>query len=284
MIRYIVITPARDEEKFLPRLIDAMVQQTVTPDRWIIIDDGSADATAAILDDASAKYPWIEPHHLPRNRPRAPGGESVVMQFMTPSICEQFDYILRLDADLSFAADFAELLLIEFAHDPQLGIAGPTLYEPAGDDWYEIRMPSFHTRGAAKMYSRACFAAIEGLDAGLGWDTLDEARAMMLSFRTRSFPHIKAMHHRPQGAASGWKARSAAGLSAYNVGYSPFFMMARAARQTFSTPFPFAGVLLLIGYFKGYFSGRRRIAAPELVKFIRKQQMRRLLLMESLWR
>jgi hypothetical protein len=125
--------------------------------------------------------------------------------------------------------------------------------------------------------------AIGGLDSGLGWDTLDEAHAMMLGFRTRSFRRIKAKHHRPQGAASGWKARIAAGLSAYNVGYSPLFLTARAIRQTFSPPVPFAGALMLIGYLQGYFQRRRRIATPEIVKFIRQQQMRRLMLRESLW-
>lgn len=281
---YIIITPARDEEKFLPRLIDSMVQQTVTPDCWIVIDDGSADATARILDHAAERHAWIRPHHLRRDRPRAPGGESVVMQFMTPATCAQYDFILRLDADLSFEPNFSESLLAEFARDPKLGIAGPTLYEPEGLEWHEVPMPSFHTRGAAKMYSRACFAAIGGLDAGLGWDTLDEARAMMLGFGTRSFRNITARHHRPQGAASGWKAPLAAGLSAYNVGYSPLFMLARAARQSLLPPFPFGGALLLAGYMKGYLRRDRRTAAPELIKFIRKQQMRRLFLMESLWR
>jgi biofilm PGA synthesis N-glycosyltransferase PgaC len=282
--RYVVITPARDEEKFLPRLIESMVQQTRLPARWIVIDDGSSDATAAILDDAAKKYSWIEPQHLSRNRPRAAGGESVIMQFIPLSAAEKYDYVLRLDADLSFDADFAELMLKEFDRDAKLGIAGPTLWEPSGSNWHEIAMPAFHTRGAAKMYSRDCFKAIGGLDAELGWDTLDEARAMMLGFRTRSFRHIKARHHRPQGAASGWKARIAAGESAYKVGYSPLFMLARAARQTFSTPFPVAGALLFGGYLKGYLHRGRRSAGPELIKFIRQQQVRRLLMMESLWR
>ena len=89
--------------------------------------------------------------------------------------------------------------------------------------------PSFHTRGAAKLYSSACFAAIGGLEAGLGWDTIDEVRAMMLGFSTRNFRHIRAYHHRPQGTDGGlWQGRKAAGRAAYNVGYSPVFLMARA--------------------------------------------------------
>ena len=133
MTRYIAIPPARDEEKLLPGLVASMAAQNWTPDRWIIIDDGSADATAEILDEAARKYSWIEPHHLPRNRPRAPGGECVITQFLPHEACQEYDYILRLDADVSFESGVIDLLLEEFARDPKLGIASPTLYLADGD-------------------------------------------------------------------------------------------------------------------------------------------------------
>ena len=60
MDRYIAITPARDEEQFLPGLITSMAAQTRLPERWIVIDDGSADGTAQILDDAAREHRWIE--------------------------------------------------------------------------------------------------------------------------------------------------------------------------------------------------------------------------------
>jgi glycosyltransferase involved in cell wall biosynthesis len=282
MNRYLVITPARDEEQFLPRLIDSVVSQRPQPTRWIVINDGSADRTASILDAAATKFPWIEPRHLERNRVRAPGGESVITKYLPAEVRQQYDYILRLDADISFAADFCQLLFTEFARDPEIGIAGPTLYEPDDLGWHEIRQPGFHTRGAAKMYSSACLESIGGLDGGLGWDTLDEARAMMLGFHTRSFRHITAKHHRPQGAASGFKARVAAGYSAYKVGYSPLFMLARATRASISSPV--AGMLLIAGFLRGYLRREPRTASAELIKFVRRQQLRRLMLRESLWR
>jgi poly-beta-1,6-N-acetyl-D-glucosamine synthase len=284
MTRYIAITPARDEEKLLPGLIASMAAQNWTPDRWIVIDDGSADATAAILDEAARTYPWIEPHHLPRDRPRAPGGESVITKFLPHEACQEYDYILRLDADVSFESGFIDLLLEEFARDPKLGIVSPTLWEPNGSEWVEIRQPEYHTRGPAKMYSLACFNAIGELDPDLGWDTLDEARAMLHGFHTRGFRHITARHHRPQGAESGWKARIRAGFAAYRVGYSPLFMLARAARETFTRPSPAEGALLLAGFVKGYLRREPRCAEPELVSFIRRHQHRRLLFQESLWR
>jgi glycosyltransferase involved in cell wall biosynthesis len=285
MTRLVTITPARDEEKLLPGLIASMTAQTRVPQRWIVIDDGSVDATGAILDAAARQYPWIEPHHLPRDRERAEGGESVIMSFLPQSEWSQWDYLLRLDADLSFGSDFINLLLAEFERDERLGIAGALLLEPAGTSWRAIEVPAFHTRGAAKMYSADCFATIGGLEAGLGWDTIDELHAMMRGYRTRHFPHIRAYHHRPQGtAASRWRARLAAGRAAYRSGYSTAYMLARTTRHLFTRPWLLGGLMMLAGYFEGYLKHLPRPVQPELIRFVRRQQLRRLLMLESLWR
>ena len=213
---------------------------------------------------------------------RAPGGESVIMRFLRRDLWEQFDFILRVDADVSFNATLVESLIGEFASDENLGIVGPVLLEPSQAIWREVRNPRFHTRGPMKMYSRLCFAAIGGLEPGLGWDTVDETRAWMLGFKTRSCRDLRAFHHRPQGAASGLgHARIASGRAAYYSGYSPIFMIARAVRHSFKRP-AMSGALMLAGYCQGYLHRWPRLASPELVRFIRHQQVRRLLRMESI--
>jgi glycosyltransferase involved in cell wall biosynthesis len=282
---YVAVTPARDEERLLPQLISSMARQTHLPERWIIVDDGSTDATAAIIDHAARSHEWIEPHHIAHNGARAEGGESVIKNLVPPQIADRYAYILRLDADLSFGSDFVEQLLAEFKGHPRLGIAGATLYEPEGTVWREIQTPRFHTRGAAKMYSARCFKAIGGLDSGLGWDTVDEASALMLGFETRSFRHIWALHHRPQAAAGGrWRGRVASGRAAFRAGYSLPFMMARAAAHVGARPYLIGSLLMLGGFFEGYIRRLPRAASPELIRFVRAQQRRRLLMMDSVWR
>jgi poly-beta-1,6-N-acetyl-D-glucosamine synthase len=261
-----------------------MISQKQQPMRWIVIDDGSSDATGAILDKAAKEHRWIEPHHLPRGRERAPGGESLIMQFLPPETTT-YDHLLRVDADVSFDSDLVEALLMEFVRDPALGIAGPVLLEPSRSGWHEVRAPRFHVPGPLKMYSQKCFAAIGGLEPGLGWDTIDETTALMLGFATRSFPDIRAFHHRRQGAASGaLRNRVAQGLAAYNAGYSPAFMIARAGWNVFEDPPIFSSAAMLAGYCQGFLKRSSRPAPPALVKFVRRQQRRRLLMMESVWR
>jgi hypothetical protein len=261
-----------------------MVAQTVTPLRWIIIDDGSVDATPALLDEAASRYQWISVHHVRRCGERQPGGETALQRFLAPSLWSDCDMIFRVDADITFGPDFIESLIVEFGRDPSLGIAGATLYEEGPDGWHEVRSPRFHTRGATKMYSRACLEAIGGIEAGLGWDTIDEAHAAYLGFATRSFRHVHARHHRPQGVSTGvLRGRLAAGQAAYQCGYSPLFMAARVFRHIAAWPPVLGAAWLAAGYLEGYLHGKPRAASPELVKFIRRQQVRRLLLMKSVW-
>jgi len=284
-LHYIAITPARDEEKFLPRLISSMASQTLKPDRWIVIDDGSMDRSGQILDEAAAEHPWIDVKHLPVGRERLPGGEFVLMSFLPESLWRNYDAIFRVDADVSFKPDFVELMAAEFKRDPKLGIAGSALFEPAGTVWREIRSPAYHTRGCVKLYSRECFEAIGGLVSGLGWDTIDECRAMMLGFKSHGFRHIRAYHHRPQGTAGGYlKGNLGAGRAAYHVGYHPLFLLMRAARRGLSYPPVIGGLFLLAGYLEGYLRRDEKHAPPDLVKFVRKQQLRRMLMMDSVWR
>jgi biofilm PGA synthesis N-glycosyltransferase PgaC len=284
MDRYLAITPARDEEQFLPGLIDSMVAQTHLPQRWIIIDDGSNDGTAQIVDEAARQHRWIEPIHLARNRPREAGGESVIMQFLPRDVWRDVDFIFRLDADLSFAPDLVSLMLKEFAANSDLGIAGAALYEPVGRRWFEVpTLHSFHTRGATKMYSSECFAVVQPLEGCPGWDTIDEMRALRGGFKTHTFRHIHAYHHRPQGEAAGaWRGQFGKGQTAYYIGYSPIFLLARAARLAVTRPL--SALCMVAGYSESHLRRRPTVNDTELITFIRRQQVRRLLMLDSVWR
>ena len=108
---------------------------------------------------------------------------------------------------------------------------------------------------------------------------------MMRGFKTRSFTHINAIHHRPLGAADGrWRVLLAGGRAAYHAGYSPWFIAARAARRALSAPVGLSGILLLSGYVGARLRGEPRTAERDLVKFVREQQLRRLMLKQSLWK
>ncbi|MGD0076314.1 MAG: glycosyltransferase [Candidatus Binataceae bacterium] len=262
-----------------------MASQKHLPLRWTIVDDGSTDATGEIVEAAASQHPWIRPVHLSARRQRLPGGESVIMQFLHEDALRDADYIMRLDADISFDDSFVDSLFQAFASDSKLGIAGATLYEPdETGKWHEVtKAPAFHTRGATKVYSSRCFRAIGGLESGLGWDTIDEVRALMKGFTTRSFRSIRAKHHRPQGSSSSrLRDYCNKGRCAYYVGYSPIFQLARSGRLALSSPL--GSIAMLGGYIEGYLKKLPRIDDIELIRFVRRQQHRKLLMLHTLWK
>ena len=58
-VKYVVITPARDEQAYLRLTIESMVAQTIRPMEWIMVNDGSTAQTGEVIDERGAGYRWI---------------------------------------------------------------------------------------------------------------------------------------------------------------------------------------------------------------------------------
>ena len=80
-VNYVVITPVRDEERYLPLTIDSVTKQTIRPVEWIIVNDGSRDSTPKIIDDATRSYSWIRAVHRQDRGYRQSGG-GIVAAFL----------------------------------------------------------------------------------------------------------------------------------------------------------------------------------------------------------
>ncbi len=286
--RYIIIVPARNEEANLRGTIASVVAQTVQPHRWIIVNDGSTDQTGKIAEEAARIHPWISVVQRPDRGFRRNGGG--VMDTFYDGFklieSEQWDYLVKLDGDLTFAPDYFEKCLERFERDPSLGIGGGTIcIETASGVEVESKGdPPFHVRGATKIYRRACWDAIGGLLREAGWDTLDEVKANMLGWHTFTFEELRLIHHRHTGGADGsgknWVKN---GRANYVVGYHPLFMLAKCLKRLVAKPYGIASVGLLIGFLSGYFKRLPQVNDRALIRYLRQQQMRKLLNQESLW-
>jgi poly-beta-1,6-N-acetyl-D-glucosamine synthase len=287
MSKYIIITPARDEEAYIEKTILSVVRQTIRPMQWIIVDDGSKDRTGAIIDHYAELYPWIKPVHRSNRGFRLAGG-GVISAFhdgYEQIESSDWDFIVKLDADLSFAADYFELCFSEFARDQSLGIGGGCIYHEV-DGALKLELnPMFHVRGATKIYKRACWEKLGGLLLSPGWDTVDEVKANMLGWTTRSFPHLPISHYRFTGAADGaWKDSVKNGRANYIAGYHPVFMALKCIRRAAARPYVIGAMGLFWGFVSGYCARAARVEDPALIRYTRTQQMRRVLFLESIWK
>jgi poly-beta-1,6-N-acetyl-D-glucosamine synthase len=284
---YVVISPVRNEEKYLALTVDSMVAQTIKPIRWVIVNDGSQDKTGQIADQAARSNPWITVVNRPDRGFRKAGG-GVVESFYEGYrlITESWDYLVKLDGDLSFSPDYFESCFERFEQDGQLGIAGGTICCQKGE-FIEAEFkadPRFHVRGATKIYRAACWNQIGGLIQAPGWDTLDEVKANMLGWTTCTLSGLDLIHHRPTGGAYGtWNDRVKGGMANYISGYHPLFMLLKCARRMAAQPYIVGGLGLLFGFVKGYLRRIPQVQDKALIKYLRQQQMNRLLGRKSLW-
>ena len=59
-MKYVLVTPVRNEERFIEKTLASVCAQTLLPERWVIVDDGSNDRTPDIVKKYAREYPWIE--------------------------------------------------------------------------------------------------------------------------------------------------------------------------------------------------------------------------------
>jgi poly-beta-1,6-N-acetyl-D-glucosamine synthase len=285
-VKYVVITPVRDEESFLRETIESMVRQTILPQEWVIVNDGSKDNTGKIIDEYAACYPWIHGLHRKDRGFRAAGG-GVVDAFndgYRSLKSHDWDYVSKFDGDLTFEPDYFEKCFAEFERDTKLGVGGGIIcYLIDGVKQFEAG-PKFHVRGATKIYRRKCWHDIGGFWPAPGWDTMDEVKASRLGWGTRTFPDLHLVHHRHTGAADGrWATLIKYGRANYICGYHPLFMLAKCATRTIQKPYFVGSMALLYGFLSGYVKRVPQVDDASTIAYLRRQQINRLLRRESIW-
>jgi biofilm PGA synthesis N-glycosyltransferase PgaC len=279
MIRLLVVTPVRNEREYLAATIAGMTAQTRRPDRWLIVDDGSTDGTAELASGLLEDAPFADVVAAPdagvgsgADRLAAATEMRAWSHGLELAGWRDYTHIAKVDGDVELPPDWFERLLERFAEDSALGLAGGDLEEMAGGHWRRITIPGYHVHGAVKLYSRSCLEAIGGVEARLGWDTIDETYARMAGLKTATFPDLLARHLRPCGTAGPvLRGRARYGECAHIVRYSLPWVALRSLKVARERPFGLSGAAFLYGYLRARLTRAPRLEDRDFADFTRRE-------------
>ena len=274
ILGYILVTPAKNEEKNLPGLIQSAMKQSIKPMVWVIVDDGSTDNTSDILNEAREKHDWIQVVQLKEHR-RDLGKHyayvcNVGFNFAIKH-CEmhnlQYDYIGLLDADMILEPEFYSKLIGKFEENPELGIVSGSVYYDAGNKLIMENDREDLPLGGIRLWRKRCFEETGGFYISYSPDAVSNVLAKLRGWELKRFDEIKAIQTRRTSSAEGlWKGHKVQGKSDYFRKYHPLFALAKGLKYLGKSPY-YIGIAYLNGFFGSFLQRLDKIDNEEIREY-----------------
>lgn len=277
-MNYYIVIPAHNEEAFIALTLQSLLSQSVLPKKIVVVNDNSTDKTADIVTAFAKENPFItlvnktsEAIHLP--------GSKVIQAFHKgfETLDENYDVIVKLDADLILPNNYFETVLNIFKKDATIGMAGGFAYIEKNGQWIlENLTDKDHIRGAFKAYRKACFQQIGNLKPAMGWDTVDELLSKYYGWKVVTDASLIVKHLKPTGANYNKTARYKQGEAFYTLGYGFLITSIASAKLAMMKKKP----LLFLDYIKGFVKAKSAktplLVTEEQAKYIRKYRLQKM--------
>ncbi len=278
---YVLVTAAYNEEHHIADTIRAVTSQSALPRRWVIVSDGSTDRTDEIVIEWARQHPFLR--FVRVDKPVRHSFAAKVHALRRGFGCltdVDYDFVGVLDADVSFERDYFARLLDRFSQSPRLGIAGGNIEQHVNGRIVPRIKDLSSVAGAVQLLRRECFEQTGGLPALRfgGEDAAMEITARMYGWQTRTFPELKVVHFGLVGTGAGGplRARFKRGRANFDLGYHPVFQLARSIYRVAERPYFVGSMAEMIGFAYGKARDRVPSIDPEVVRYLRREQLSRL--------
>ena len=232
---YIVI-PAYNEEKYLKKTLDSLVNQSHLPKQLVVVNDDSTDDTPNIINAFVKQYDWITSITISSSKEHIPGSK-VVNAFYKglETLDDNYDIVCKFDGDLIFPDTYLESIAGLFESDKTIGIASGLPYVKQNNKWFFEKVASKnHVRGPLKAYKKACFEKIGGLKHSIGWDTLDVLLAQYHGWRIVTDKSLHVKHLKPTGKSYTKKSKYLQGEALYKMRFGFVLGLLSALKSAFN--------------------------------------------------
>ena len=277
-MNFYIIIPAHNEEQFISLTLDSLLNQTVLPNKIIVVNDNSTDKTAEIVLAYAEKNHFIyliekksDATHLP--------GSKVIQAFHEgeKNIDNNYDFIVKADADLIFPIHYFETIIQHFQSDSTIGMVGGFAYIEKNGEWIlENLTDKDHIRGAFKSYRKNCFEQIGGLKPAMGWDTVDELLCKFYDWKVVTDESLHVKHLKPTGANYNKTARCKQGEAFYRLGYGFIITAIASLKLALRKKKPLLFIDYLKGFWKAKTSNSSLLVTDEQAKFIKNYRWKKM--------
>jgi len=277
-MNYYIVIPAHNEEKFIQLTLDSLAEQTILSKKAVVVNDNSTDKTSEIILAFAEKHSWIslintksEAIHLP--------GSKVIQAFQKglETLDDNYDFIVKADADLIFPNNYFETVISHFKSDPTIGMVGGFAYIEKNGEWIlENLTDNDHIRGAFKAYRKECFQEIGGLKPAMGWDTVDELLCKFYGWKVVTVATLKVKHLKPTGANYNKIARYKQGEAFYSLGYGFAITSIASLKLAMRKGKPMLFIDYLSGFWKAKSAKKELLVTEKQAQFIRNYRWKKI--------
>jgi len=277
-MRYYIVIPSHNEEALISLTLQSLVEQTVLPTKIVVVNDNSTDNTETVVNSFVSKYPFISLVNKTSDAIHLPGSKVIqAFQKGLETLDENYDFIVKADADLIFPSNYFETIIKHFQSDERIGMAGGFCYIEKNGEWVlENLTDKDHIRGALKAYRKETFKQIGGLKPEMGWDTVDELLCKFYNWKVVTDESLHVKHLKPTGANYNKTARYKQGEAFYSLGYGFWITSIASLKLAMMKKKP----LLFIDYIKGFWkaksSKKQLLVTDEQAKFIRNYRLQKM--------
>lgn len=295
MMRYILITPAKNEEDNLPTLAECIIDQTILPKVWVIVDDSSTDKTHEIIENIRKRYSWI--YVKTRNESSEYGHLSFAVSVKlgyeyAKKICKKnkidYDYVAKIDADVMLPDDYFEKLMGKFEKNSKLGVACGAPHIVKKELWKPFKdflVDGRNTNDVVKriwyipnefpderLYKKECLDEIGAFPITYAPDSIMHAKAKLRGWETKLIEDTECYLMRKTSSGRGlWNGFKTNGYVKYYLNYHPAVILLNALYELTKKPhyhaFPY-----ILGYFSSFVKREEKIDDQEIRNYFRHER------------
>lgn len=266
-----VIIPVFNEQDFIKKSVESLIDQTIKPAEVIYVNDNSTDNSKNIIKNLIGKYEWIRVIDHKSFQEHVPGSKVIeAFNFGLKNLETQFDIICKFDGDIILPKNYIEKIIEIFNEKEKVGIAGGNLYVQKNGKWiYENIAAKTHVRGPIKAYRAECFNDINALKSSIGWDTVDVLLAQKKGWLIYTDKNLIVKHLKPTGQKYSLHSKILQGESLYKMRFGfilSILSLLKSSLNNYSLSRLFFG---LIGYCVSFLKQKPFIVTDEEGVYIR---------------